>query len=105
MKLQFTDGAIERLEHDQEGFLKLHYDIEDCGCVVNGVTQLVLEEEVGDYDVEIETNFRPVRLQKQYAVFFDENMKIDYLPKHQCFMLKSDNEILNPRMRYINRIA
>lgn len=105
MKLQFTDRAIERLEEEQEGYLKLDYDIEDCGCVVNGVTQLVLDAGPSDFDIEIETNFRPVRVQKQYAVFFDENMKVDYLPKYHCFMLKSDNEILNPRMRYINRIS
>ncbi|WP_377888686.1 iron-sulfur cluster biosynthesis family protein [Alkalihalobacillus sp. R86527] len=105
MKLQFTDRAIEKLESEQKGYFKLNYDIEDCGCVVNGVTQLVLDSEVGDYDLELETNFRPVRVQKQYAVFFDEDMKVDFLPKYHCFMLKSDNEILNPRMRYINRIS
>ncbi len=103
MKITFTEKAIEKLQHEPEGDLKLHYDIEDCGCVVNGVTQLVRDNEQGDFNLELESNFRPVRIQEQYAVFFDKNMKIDYLPKHQCFMLKSDNEILNPRMRYVNK--
>ncbi|MDP4552718.1 iron-sulfur cluster biosynthesis family protein [Alkalihalobacillus macyae] len=103
MKVTFTDKAIEKLEYEPDGFLKLHYDIEDCGCVVNGVVQLIREDEQGSYNMELESNFRSVRIQKQYAVFFDNELKIDYLPKHQCFMLKSDNEILNPRMRYISK--
>ncbi|WP_347549761.1 iron-sulfur cluster biosynthesis family protein [Pseudalkalibacillus hwajinpoensis] len=104
MKVTFTDKAIERLEHEPDGYFKLNYDIEDCGCVVNGVTQLIRGNELGDFNMVLESNFRPVRIQKQYAVFFDESMKIDYLPKYQCFMLKSDNEILNPRMRYISEV-
>ncbi|WP_226657255.1 iron-sulfur cluster biosynthesis family protein [Pseudalkalibacillus hwajinpoensis] len=103
MKITFTDKAIEQLEQEQEGYLKLEYDIEDCGCVVNGVTQLVNDKRQGNYNMELESNFRPVRIQKQYAVFFDKDMKIDFLPKYQCFMLKSDNEIINPRMRYISK--
>lgn len=103
MRVTFTDQAIEKLEHDSEGYMKLHYDIEDCGCVVNGVTQLVNDSAQGEFNMTLESNFRPVLIQKQYKVFFDNEMKIDFLPKHQCFMLKSDSEIINPRMRYINR--
>ncbi|MFS0863455.1 iron-sulfur cluster biosynthesis family protein [Fredinandcohnia sp. 179-A 10B2 NHS] len=107
MKVTFTERAIKELESkitNQEKILKLKYDTEGCGCVVSGVTALWLVEEEDFDDVAIETNFRPLLVEKSKMVFLDENLTIDTVETANCFQLRSPNEILNPRLRFVERV-
>ena len=106
MKLTFTEKAIEKLESklvNSNKWLKLKYDTEGCGCVVGGVAALWHVEKQEDDDLVLETNYRPVLVEKTKLVFFDEEMKVDIVESANCFMLKSANQIFNPRMMFVEK--
>ncbi|MBM7701636.1 iron-sulfur cluster biosynthesis family protein [Metabacillus iocasae] len=109
MKITFTEKAIEKMEQlfpqNENELVKLKYDTDGCGCVVSGVTALWIIDEADEGDVKIETNFRPVFVEKNKQVFLDDNMTIDYVETANTFMLKCPSQILNPRMSLINKIS
>ncbi|WP_040208233.1 iron-sulfur cluster biosynthesis family protein [Neobacillus jeddahensis] len=104
MEIHITEAAAnkinERIE-GREGFLKLKYDTDGCGCAVNGVVALWFVSELDHMDVEIQTNERPVYLEKSKLVFFDEQMKIDFSQATNWFQLKSPQQMLNGQMSLI----
>ncbi|AZB43445.1 iron-sulfur cluster biosynthesis family protein [Bacillus sp. FJAT-42376] len=105
MNVTFTEKAMERiapsLREHPEARLKLKYDTEGCGCVVSGVAALWLVKETEEDDLKIETNFKPVYLEKTKMVFLDENMTVDFLESANTFALKSPSQMLNPRMSLV----
>lgn len=103
MEITFTLEAIKQLKTvlQPSKKLKLMYDTEGCGCVVSGVSALWQIEEPHNQDIKVETNLVPVWIDHTKLVFFDEKMTIDFLPKYWCYQLKSDNQILNPRMSLV----
>ncbi|MEW4283965.1 iron-sulfur cluster biosynthesis family protein [Priestia koreensis] len=109
MNITFTDTAIERIKKtwpDQDkGVLKLKYDTDGCGCVVSGVSALWLIPEAEEGDTALQTNFVPVYVEKTTLVFFDENVTVDFSTSANTYMLKSPNQILNPRMSLLNQLA
>ncbi|KSU85662.1 iron-sulfur cluster biosynthesis family protein [Fictibacillus enclensis] len=105
MILEWTEKAIEKIEHKvQGGQLFLKYDTDGCGCVVSGVSALWLVDEQPDGTVRMDTNFLPVYMEKSKLVFFDEKMTIDYKEEQNTFQLKSPNQMLNPNLRFENKI-
>lgn len=107
MKLKITEAATKKLEQKisgKTGYLKLKYDLDGCGCGVNGVAALWLESEQDGNEREIETNSIPVYIERPKEVFFDEEMTIDYSETAGCFQLKSPNEYLNPRMSFFDKL-
>src|SRR5574342_1229540 len=106
MKMKITQTAADKLKEKisgKEGYLKLKYDIDGCGCAVNGVAALWLESEQEQNEIEIETNGLPVLIEKAKEVFFDEQMTLDYSAAAGCFQLKSSSEYLNPRMSFFDK--
>ena len=108
MNITFTDKAIQKIQdrfpEESEKQLKLKYDTEGCGCVVSGVSALWMVRNSEEGDIEIATNFRPLLMEKTKQVFFDEQMTIDFVEAANSFMLKSPNQILNPRMPLIDKL-
>lgn len=108
MEITITDIAAKKIEEkkgQQEGFLKLKYDTEGCGCVVSGVTALWLVDKIDEDDREIETSIGSIYVEKSKEVFLNENLKIDFSPLSNSFQLKSPNEFLNPRMSFLNKLG
>lgn len=106
MKIEVTETAAERLSKriaGKEGHLKLKYDIDGCGCVVSGVTALWLVRGLDEDDREIKTNAGSIYVEKSKEVFLDEDLKIDFSEKANCFQLKSPNQYLNPRMSFFDK--
>lgn len=106
MKILITKLAGNKLKARlaaKSGYLKLKYDIDDCGCGVNGVPVLLFVNELDKDDEEIETEAGSIYIEKSQLVFFDEKMTIDFSEKANCFQLKSTNEYLNPRMSFYDR--
>ncbi|MCL6573785.1 MAG: iron-sulfur cluster biosynthesis family protein [Bacillus sp. (in: Bacteria)] len=104
MEIAITVAAVEKINErtkNREGYLKLKYDTDDCGCAVNGVIALWFVPEIDVDDIAIETNERTVYLEKVKVVFFDEEMKIDFSTTNNCFQLKSPQQILNGQMGLI----
>ncbi|MDR7236999.1 iron-sulfur cluster biosynthesis family protein [Neobacillus drentensis] len=94
-------GKINERINNRDGYLKLKYDTDDCGCAVNGVIALWFIPELETDDIAIETNDRTVYAEKSKMVFFDEQMKIDFSQASNCFQLKSPQQILNGHMSLI----
>ncbi|WP_010284441.1 iron-sulfur cluster biosynthesis family protein [Bacillus timonensis] len=104
MNVSFTDRAIEKLNtqiKNKDRKLKLKYETEGCGCVVSGVTALWLVDSGDEDDITLHTNYQPLLVEKSKMVFLDETMTIDFIEAANCYMLKSPNEILNPRLRLV----
>lgn len=104
MEIKITAAAVEKINEKtagREGFLKLKYDTDDCGCAVNGVIALWFVPEAESDEIAFETNDRTIYLEKSKMVFFDEQMKIDFSKTTNCFQLKSPQQILNGHMSLI----
>ncbi|MFB5195580.1 iron-sulfur cluster biosynthesis family protein [Neobacillus sp. KR4-4] len=101
MEINITAAAAEKINqrvHGREGYLKLKYDTDGCGCAVNGVVALWFVPNLDSDDIPIETNDRTVYVEKSKTVFLDEQMKIDFSNAANCFQLKSPQQILNGHM-------
>lgn len=99
-----TAAAAEKLNgriNGREGYIKLKYDTEDCGCAVNGVIALWFVPELDTDDITIETNEQNVYIEKSKTVFFDEKMTIDFSNASNTFQLKSPQQILNGYMSFV----
>ncbi|MFJ7725464.1 iron-sulfur cluster biosynthesis family protein [Neobacillus sp. NPDC097160] len=104
MEIIITEAAAKKITErtkGHEGYLKLKYDTDGCGCAVNGVVALWFVPEIDEDEIAIETNERTVYLEKSKIVFFDEQMKIDFSESTNCFQLKSPQQILNGHMSLI----
>ncbi|MEH7236954.1 iron-sulfur cluster biosynthesis family protein [Bacillus sp. JJ1562] len=104
MNVTFTERAIGKLNtqiKNKDNKLKLKYETEGCGCVMSGVTALWLVDSGDEDDLTLETNYQPLLVEKSKMVFLDENMTVDFVEQANCYMLKSPNEILNPRLRLV----
>lgn len=107
MEITITSTAAEKiraLQNREVGFLKLKWDTEGNGCVLNGVPTLwYVDAPDEEHDVLLETNDMPVLVEKPKMVFYDEKVKIDYSVEAGMFQLKSPNQILNGRMAFRNK--
>ena len=108
MEITITERAktkIDELQKDKTGYLKLKYDTEDCGCVMCGVTNLWLVNELEEDDYEIQTNHGGIYVEKSKEVFLDDVLTIDFNQASHCFQLKSPNQYLNPRMSLLDKTS
>lgn len=104
MEIVITDSAAAKLKEKTKnlnGFLKLKYDTDGCGCAVNGVVALWFVPDLEDDDIAIETNAQTIYVEKAKTVFLDEKMKLDYSQTTNWFKLSSDQEILNGQMNLV----
>ncbi|MFB1080756.1 iron-sulfur cluster biosynthesis family protein [Jeotgalibacillus sp. JSM ZJ347] len=107
MKIEITKAASEKINEkitSESGYLKLKYDTEGTGCVLNGVPILWYVESAEDDDELIETNDRPVLIETSKTVFYDKNLKIDYAESARTFQLKSPGQTINGRMNFKNMV-
>ena len=106
MNIAISNTAQEVLKSKiggKEGFLKIKYDTDGCGCGVTGIPVLEYVSHKENDDIEIDTDTMPVLLEKSKQVFYDENLKIDFSLSSNTFQLKSPGEILNGRMNFFIR--
>lgn len=110
MQITYTQEAVTHIQHvldeTQPGAptrIKLAYDSEGCGCAVNGVAALWLVEEPQVDDIESEASPYRTLYDKKHAVFFDEQVTVDYNPQKRAFTLKSKQQIYNTMMRLIDK--
>ncbi|MBM7693196.1 uncharacterized protein YqkB [Peribacillus deserti] len=105
MQIEWTMEAEKKLAEKiggKSGFLKLKYDTDGCGCVVSGVTALWLETEISPGEEEVETNAGPLYIEKSKAIFLDDRMQISFVETSNCFKLTSPNQIINPRLSFLD---
>ena len=107
MHITFTEKALNQLKgfNIKNGYLKLRYETDGCGCVVSGVNALWLVDQPDDGDITIETNAHPVLVEESKQVFLDDQLTIDFSDRTKMFLLKSPNQILTPRMSFLDRLG
>jgi uncharacterized protein YqkB len=101
VEIFITEAAADKINEKiagREGYLKLVYDTDGCGCAVNGVVALWFVPEVEDDEIAIQTNDRTIYVEKSKTVFLDEQMKVDFSKPTNWFQLKSPQQILNGQM-------
>ncbi|RKQ37726.1 iron-sulfur cluster biosynthesis family protein [Oceanobacillus halophilus] len=97
MKLTITPEANEMLKEinsQDRSYLLLWYDVDDCGCGVNGMPTIRLTDEKSDYHQDVLNDSFPTIISKQQAVFFNQDIKLDII--NGTFRLSSPDEMLNP---------
>lgn len=100
MQIHCTKAALQHIAERQgqsEAKLKLVYNIEGCGCALSGVSELWLMEHVLEDDA-LSTGAYPIYYDTRHAVFFEDEMTIDYSPSRRAFTLKSNGQIYNASM-------
>jgi uncharacterized protein YqkB len=106
MEIKLTEKAIAKINEKtsgKDGFLKLKYDIDGCGCVVSGVPALWFVSDLDEDDEAIQSNDIIIYIEKSKSIFFDEQMKLDFTEMANCFQLKSPNQIINGRMSFYDK--
>jgi uncharacterized protein YqkB len=100
MEITVTASAQDEIETQLAKYdlhaLKLVYDIEGCGCAVNGVAQLWMVPTTKATEAWPEATGSPLQIMyaQKDAVYFEERLIIDYRDS-KAFVLKSDNQIYN----------
>jgi len=82
---------------DVPGF-RLVYDIEGCGCAVNGVPALWAVDGAMPGDVATDSGPLKLWIDSQQRVFFDDALRIHFLPDRRSFSLTSDNQTYTTRL-------
>jgi uncharacterized protein YqkB len=106
MEIHITDRAKQKIRDKmagKNGYLKLKYDTEGCGCVVSGIAALWLVSNLDEDDAVVQNNGMTIYIEKSKAIFFDEKMKLDFSELANCFQLKSPNQIINGRMSFFDQ--
>ncbi|WP_156290863.1 iron-sulfur cluster biosynthesis family protein [Oceanobacillus salinisoli] len=97
MKLMITPEANRKLKElnvEENKYLLLWYDRDDCGCGVNGLPTIRFTNEKKDFHQEVNNQSFPTLIPEQQAVFFNNDLKLDI--HLGSFRLTSPNEMLNP---------
>ncbi|MDX8046060.1 iron-sulfur cluster biosynthesis family protein [Gracilibacillus sp. S3-1-1] len=105
MKLTITEQALEQIKVvnvANKRLLALTYDIDGCGCGVNGMPTVTLIENREKSHQDVECGEMDVVVDIQQATFFSNEMTLDY--NGATFRLTSPNEMLNPFI-HVNTIA
>lgn len=102
MNIKVTERAkteIEKRVQERAGYLKLFYDMQDCGCA-GGVPELQYVKAINEkVDRVVETDFGTVLVEESQQIFFGDDLTIDFSEAMNTFQLKSPGGILNPVMR------
>lgn len=101
MKMEWSPKAVVQLQArfgtDVPGF-RLVYDTEGCGCAVNGVPALWAVNGASPGDVAAVSEPLNLWLDPQQSVFFEDALRISYLPERRSFLLASDNQTYTTRL-------
>ncbi|MBS3679652.1 iron-sulfur cluster biosynthesis family protein [Ornithinibacillus massiliensis] len=97
MKLTITENAQHKLNElniNNVTYILLRYDTEGLGCGVNGMPTFRFVSQKEETHQEVENDTFPTIINSMQAVFFAEEMKLDYV--NGTFRLSSPEGILNP---------
>jgi uncharacterized protein YqkB len=102
MNIQLTPAALARLQEVCQLVtpkLYLLYDNEGCGCAVNGVPHLLVVQQTPAYVAIAQSEGAYIYFNPLHAIYFEEQMTIDYQPERMAFTLKSSQQIYTNDLR------
>lgn len=108
MHIEWSERAIDEVTArfgDDAKPWKLVFDAEGCGCAVDGVPTLWHVASSEPEDVQIGSNVGQMWINPKHLIFFEDRLRIDYLPDHRSFKLASDGQIYTSRLKLENRAA
>lgn len=94
--------SLKRLTDGKQGYVKLIYDSEDCGCGDDGMSTLWFISEPEGNEIVVETNIGEMLVDKDKLVYMDDEMTIAWVEDFNSFRLKNKNGIINPFMHFYN---
>ncbi|SDC45238.1 Uncharacterized protein YqkB [Paenibacillus sp. UNCCL117] len=109
MQITCTEQAAAVIEQHfdarQSGVLRLVYDNEGCGCAVNGVPTLWIENAPQPNDLAIVTSglAHALWIDKKHEIYFEDFMTLDYKSEGRSFILKSRGQIYNAHMNLVDK--
>jgi uncharacterized protein YqkB len=107
MNITITEDAAKELNNKigkQKGYLKIQNVMEGLACGAGVPTLLFVPSINEKADLLVETNNRPVLMEKAELILFDEELKIDYSISANSFQLKSPQQIVNGRMSLVSKV-
>ncbi len=107
MNIHFSERAAQRLQQlaqSEQPKLQLMYDNEGCGCAVNGVPLLAIVEKAAEQyaTAEVSPDCLSVYYFPQHAIYFENEMRIDYNPDTNALKLSSAQQIYTHDLRVKN---
>ncbi len=102
MNITITEDAAKELKNkigEHSGYLKIQNVMEGLACGAGVPTLLFVSSMDEKAEILIETNNRPVLMEKSDLIYFDEELKIDYSDSANSFQLKSPQQIVNGECR------
>lgn len=105
MQIQVSSSAVNRLrnQYEEKPIIKIAYDIEGCGCAVDGVVQLWQVSELEPDDHIAYDEAATIIYDRRQEVFFEDLIRMDYQEEQLAFSLRSDNQIYHPSLRIIDK--
>lgn len=92
MNIIITKAAVDEFEKLENKFPNhfrfLHYEMGGCGLPLDGVLRLQLIKLNAGFE-QVQTNWKPIYLNKSSLDFLDDNLTIDY---SDGFQIKSSNQ-------------
>jgi len=105
MNIQPSTAAINKLIEqfpEDERIIKLIYDIEGCGCAVDGVVQLCRVQKQQSEDAVAYAGPITLLYDPKQEVFFEDHLMLDYDSSRRGFSLKSKNQIYHSNLSITN---
>ncbi|WEK55794.1 MAG: iron-sulfur cluster biosynthesis family protein [Candidatus Cohnella colombiensis] len=106
MNIQWSDQALVEMKSkfgNEATLWRLVYDSEGCGCSVDGVPTLWAVNATEPTDVQIGSNAVQVWSDPRHLIFFEDHVRISYLPEHRSFKLSSDGQTYTNRLKLQDR--
>ena len=100
-------AALMKYVQSPKERIRLVYDSEGCGCAVSGVVSLWLDDSEDSDEAPAESNHQalPLYYLRRQKIFFEDAVRLDYLPERRAFRLSSDGQIYGNNIRVTDRRA
>jgi uncharacterized protein YqkB len=102
MNIHWSEEAIQEVQARfglETKIWKLVFDSEGCGCSVNGVPTFWAITAPVPNDIQAGSNAFEVWYEQQQEVFFDDQLRVTYIPNTRSFQLASDGQIYSNRLK------
>lgn len=105
MQINVSPSAANsfKTNYEKKPIIKVAYDIEGCGCAVDGVVQLWEVSEMTSDDRIAYDEAATIIYDRRQEVFFEDIIRLDYNEAQYAYAIKSDNQIYHPALRIIDK--
>ncbi|WP_223066286.1 iron-sulfur cluster biosynthesis family protein [Paenibacillus caui] len=102
MKITLDQAAAATLSRrlgDADGEVRLVFDMEGCGCGINGIPALQIVDRHCRDDVKIDSDAFSFWIHQGHAIFFEEELMLKGEPPLDSFRLSSPSQIYKSNIK------